>query len=50
MKHSWMIHNERIVGKIAEIAQRGEIVAVNSLEHDINHKNNVTIVWYKRMK
>ena len=23
MKHSWLVHNERITGKIAEIAQRG---------------------------
>jgi hypothetical protein len=49
MLHSWRNHNSLILPQLDELTQRGEIVAVNSLEGK-DAKDNVTIVWYKRPK
>ena len=50
MLHSWRVHNEKMLEKMAEIAQRGEVVSVCSLENGKEHNLNVTVVWYKRMR
>lgn len=47
---AWHKDNEKMPERLSEIAARGEIVSVCSLENGKEHHENLTIVWYKRSK